>query len=136
MNPHKRLVKLLNWDFDITEQTNVLALNAAIRWRQRVKQVEAFSCCGRGSAGLAGTFSRSDQTDRRFGPYHSNGYARCGCGDGKSTQGAVEGAKPPMLRVLRCLRSVTFRNRLAELIQGIFSTEQQATSANGVAGEY
>jgi twitching motility protein PilJ len=52
----------------------------------------------------------------------------------KSTQGVVEGAKlsDAAGTALAEIRSVS--NRLAELIQGIsLATEQQATSANGVA---
>jgi twitching motility protein PilJ len=119
---------------DITEQTNVLALNAAIQAASAGEAGRGFSVVAEEVQRLA---ERSGEATKQIGALvrtiQTDTHDAVAAME-KSTQGVVEGARlsDAAGAALSDIRRVS--NRLAELIQGIsLSTEQQATSANGVA---
>ena len=119
---------------DITEQTNVLALNAAIQAASAGEAGRGFSVVAEEVQRLA---ERSGEATKQIGALvrtiQTDTHDAVAAME-KSTQGVVEGAKlsDAAGAALSDIRRVS--NLLAELIQGISSaTEQQATSANGVA---
>ncbi len=119
---------------DITEQTNVLALNAAIQAATAGEAGRGFSVVAEEVQRLAersaeaakqiGALVRTIQTDS-----HDAAAAM-----EKSTQGVVEGARLSDAAGAALADISRVSNRLAELIEEISSaTALQATSANGVA---
>jgi len=119
---------------DITEQTNVLALNAAIQAASAGEAGRGFSVVAEevqrlaersaGAAKQIGALVRTIQTDTHDAVAAME----------KSTQGVVEGARlsDAAGAALNDISQVS--DRLAELISGIaLATSQQATSASGVA---
>ena len=119
---------------DITEQTNVLALNAAIQAASAGEAGRGFSVVAEEVQRLA---ERSGEATKQIGALvrtiQTDTHDAVAAME-KSTQGVVEGAKlsDAAGAALNDIQRVS--NLLAELIQGISSsTEQQATSANGVA---
>ncbi|MES2934292.1 MAG: methyl-accepting chemotaxis protein [Pseudomonadota bacterium] len=119
---------------DITEQTNVLALNAAIQAASAGEAGRGFSVVAEEVQRLA---ERSGEATKQIGALvrtiQTDTHDAVAAME-KSTQGVVEGAKLSDAAGAALSDISRVSNRLAELIQGIsFSTEQQATSANGVA---
>ncbi len=119
---------------DITEQTNVLALNAAIQAASAGEAGRGFSVVAEEVQRLA---ERSGEATKQIGALvrtiQTDTHDAVAAME-KSTQGVVEGAKLSDAAGAALADISRVSNRLAELIQGIsFSTEQQATSANGVA---
>src|ERR1017187_3955747 len=114
---------------DITEQTNVLALNAAIQAASAGEAGRGFSVVAEEVQRLA---ERSGEATKQIGALvrtiQTDTHDAVAAME-KSTQGVVEGAKlsDAAGAALSDIRRVS--NRLADLIQGISSsTEQQATS--------
>ena len=119
---------------DITEQTNVLALNAAIQAASAGEAGRGFSIVAEEVQRLA---ERSGLATKQIGAL-----VRAIQGDThdavaameRSTLGVVEGARLSDAAGMALAEIRRVSDRLAELIHGISSaTEQQATSANGVA---
>jgi len=119
---------------DITEQTNVLALNAAIQAASAGEAGRGFSVVAEEVQRLA---ERSGEATKQIGALvrtiQTDTHDAVAAME-KSTQGVVEGAKLSDAAGAALSDISRVSNRLAELIRGIaFATEQQATSANGVA---
>ena len=119
---------------DITEQTNVLALNAAIQAASAGEAGRGFSVVAEEVQRLA---ERSGEATKQIGALvrtiQTDTHDAVAAME-KSTQGVVEGAKLSDAAGAALSDISRVSNRLAELIQEIsFATEQQATSANGVA---
>ncbi len=119
---------------DITEQTNVLALNAAIQAASAGEAGRGFSVVAEEVQRLA---ERSAEATKQIGALvktiQTDTHDAVSAME-KSTQGVVEGAKLSDAAGAALSEIRRISNQLADLIQGIsHSTEQQATSANGVA---
>lgn len=119
---------------DITEQTNVLALNAAIQAASAGEAGRGFSVVAEEVQRLA---ERSGAATKQIGALvrtiQTDTFDAVAAME-KSTQGVVEGAKLSDAAGAALTDISRVSNRLAELIQGIsYETEQQATSANSVA---
>ncbi len=119
---------------DITEQTNVLALNAAIQAASAGEAGRGFSVVAEEVQRLA---ERSGAATKQIGALvraiQTDTFDAVAAME-QSTQGVVEGAKLSDAAGAALTDISRVSNRLAELIQGIsYETEQQATSANSVA---
>jgi len=119
---------------DITEQTNVLALNAAIQAASAGEAGRGFSVVAEEVQRLA---ERSAEATKQIGALvktiQTDTHDAVSAME-KSTQGVVEGAKLSDAAGAALSEIRRISNQLADLIQGIsHSTQQQATSANGVA---
>ncbi|NMM27080.1 MAG: methyl-accepting chemotaxis protein [Glaciimonas sp.] len=119
---------------DITEQTNVLALNAAIQAASAGEAGRGFSVVAEEVQRLA---ERSGAATKQIGALvrtiQTDTFDAVAAME-QSTQGVVEGAKLSDAAGAALTDISRISNRLADLIQGIsYETEQQATSANSVA---
>lgn len=119
---------------DITEQTNVLALNAAIQAASAGEAGRGFSVVAEEVQRLA---ERSAEAAKGIGALvrtiQADTHDAVAAME-KSTQGVVEGARLSDAAGAALSDISRVSNRLAELIQGISgAAERQATSANGVA---
>ncbi len=119
---------------DITEQTNVLALNAAIQAASAGEAGRGFSVVAEEVQRLA---ERSGEAAKGIGALvrtiQADTHDAVAAME-KSTQGVVEGARLSDAAGAALADISRVSNRLAELIQGISTAAtQQATSANGVA---
>ena len=119
---------------DITEQTNVLALNAAIQAASAGEAGRGFSVVAEEVQRLA---ERSAEAAKGIGALvrtiQADTHDAVAAME-KSTQGVVEGARLSDAAGAALIDISRVSNRLAELIQEISgAAERQATSANGVA---
>ena len=119
---------------DITEQTNVLALNAAIQAATAGEAGRGFSVVAEEVQRLA---ERSAEAAKGIGALvrtiQADTHDAVAAME-KSTQGVVEGARLSDAAGAALTDISRVSNRLAELIQEISgAAERQATSANGVA---
>lgn len=119
---------------DITEQTNVLALNAAIQAASAGEAGRGFSVVAEEVQRLA---ERSAEAAKGIGALvrtiQADTHDAVAAME-KSTQGVVEGARLSDAAGAALTDISRVSNRLAELIQEISgAAERQATSANGVA---
>ncbi len=119
---------------DITEQTNVLALNAAIQAASAGEAGRGFSVVAEEVQRLA---ERSAEAAKGIGALvrtiQADTHDAVAAME-QSTQGVVEGARLSDAAGAALIDISRVSNRLAELIQEISgAAERQATSANGVA---